>query len=208
MKFVVFVEGDLEKRVLSAFLRQWLNSKTTRRVGVHVIRFQGVNQFTKKVPVAARRHLEGPGQSDIIAAIGMLDLYGVDYYPQHLSSAKERHEWLCQMFREKVNHTKFRMFCAVHEVEAWILSQPEFLPAKCRRALPGTVQRPESINFDEPPSKLLQKLYNQKLPRRYKKIVDGTNLFAKLDPAIVRNRCPYLKSMLDEMLNMATEVGC
>ena len=208
MRFVVFVEGDLEQRVLSVFLRQWLSSKTTRRVGIRVIRFQGVNQFTKKVPVAARAHLEGPAQSEIIAAIGMLDLYGVDYYPQHLSSAEERYEWLCQWFKNEVDHKKFRMFCAVHELEAWILSQPEFLPAQLRKALPGAAQSPESINFDEPPSKLLQKLYHEKLGRRYKKIVDGTNLFSKLDPAVARDRCPYLKSMLDEMLNLATEAGC
>ena len=208
MRFVVFVEGDVEKRVLSAFLRRWLDSKTTDRVGVHVIRFQGVNQFTKKVPVAARKHLEGPAQSEVIAAIGMLDLYGVDYYPQHVSSAGERYQWLCERFLNEVQQTKFRMFCAVHELEAWILSQPEFLPTEVRRALPGTVQRPESINFDEPPSKLLRKLYDEKLGRRYKKIVDGTNLFAKLDPAVARDRCPYLKSMLDEMLNLATEAGC
>ena len=208
MKFVVFVEGDAEKRVLSAFLRRWLDSQTTDRVGVHVIQFKGVHQFTQKVPGVARKHLDGPARHEIIAAIGMLDLCGVDYYPSGLSSSKKRYEWLCRRFRKEVNHTKFRMFCAVHELEAWILSQPECLPGKVQKALPGTVQSPESINFDEPPAKLLRKLYNEKLKRPYKKIVDGTNLFAKLDPAVARDRCPYLKSMLDEMLSLAIVAGC
>ena len=207
MRFVVFVEGDVEKRVLSPFLRRWLDPNTTNRVGVHVIRFQGVNQFTKKVPIVARKHLDGPAQSEIIAAVGMLDLYGVDYYPPEISSVKERYDWLCQRFSDEVHHTKFRMFCAVHELEAWILSQPNVLPTEVKRALPSTVQ-PENINFGEPPSKLLQKLYDEKLKRQYKKIVDGTNLFTRLDPAVARDRCPYLKLMLDEMLNLAIEVGC
>ena len=204
MKYVVFVEGDVEKRVLSPFLRQWLDARTTRRVGVQVIRFQGVNEFTKKVPSAARRHLEGPRQAEIIAAIGILDLYGVDYYPSHFSTVDERYEWLCQYFRKAVNHSRFRMYCAVHEVEAWILSDPHLLPPPVRRALPGRVQNPEDVNFDEPPSKLLQRLYREKLQRRYKKTVDGTSLFAKLDPAAASKRCPYLKSMLDEILNLAS----
>ena len=208
MKFVVFVEGDVEKRVLSAFLRRWLDSKTTVHVGVHVIQFQGVNQFTQKVPRVARKHLDGPNQSDIIAAIGMLDLYGVTYYPQNLSSVKERYEWLCRKFDTEVDRTNFRMFCAVHELEAWILSHPKILPAEVRKALPGTVERPESINFDEPPAKLLGKLYREKLKRQYKKIVDGTNLFSELNPSVARDSCPYLKSMLDEMLKLANDAGC
>ena len=208
MKYIVFVEGDVEKRVLSPFLRQWLDTGTTRRVGVQVFRFQGVSEFTKKVPDAARRHLAGPKQGEIIAAIGVLDLYGVDYYPSWLSSVDERYDWLCEYFRKEVNHTKFRMYCAVHELEAWILSQPQLLPPPVRRALPGRVQDPEEINFDEPPSKLLRRLYREKLQTGYKKTVDGTNLFAKLDPVGARDRCPYLRSMLDEMLDLATAAGC
>ena len=208
MRFVVLVEGYLEQRVLPSFLRGWLDSGTAKRVGIDVIRFQGVNKFTKKLPVAARKHLEGPAQSDLIAAIGMLDLYGVDYYPPSICSVQERYDWLCQHLEEKVGHERFHMFCAVHELEAWVLSQPESLPPAVKNALPGKVQNPESVNFDEPPSKLLQRLYSEKLKRGYKKLVDGTNLFSKLDPAVVRDKCPHLRKMTDKMLRLAHEAGC
>ncbi len=207
MRFVVFVEGHLEQRVLPSFLRGWMDSKTSEHVGINVIRFQGVNQFTKKLPTAALKHLDGPKRSDLIAAIGILDLYGVTYLPNDLS-VQESYDWLCQHFEEKVAHPKFHMFCAVHELEAWILSQPEVLPVAVRNALPGKAQHPESVNFDEPPAKLLQRLYREKLKWDYKKIVDGTNVFSKLDPAVVWDKCPHLRKMTDKMLRLARESGC
>ena len=208
MRFVVFVEGYLERIALPAFLSNWLNSATTQRVGVNVIRFQGSGEFKNKLASAVRRHLNGPSNFDLIAAIGILDLYGVNYYPGHVSTVQERYDWLCQHFENEVDCAGFHMFSAVHELEAWILSQPEFLPAEVRRALPGRVQNPESVNFDNPPSKLLQRLYSEKLGRDYKKIVDGSNLFSQLDPAVARNRCPYLKKMMNKLLSLAKAAGC
>ena len=208
MRFVVFVEGYLERIALPGFLSNWLNSATTQRVGIKIIRFQGGGEFKNKLASAVRRHLNGPSNFDLIAAIGILDLYGVNYYPNHVSTVQERYDWLCQHFENEVDCAKFHMFCAVHEFEAWILSQPEFLPAEVRRALPGRVQNPESVNFDNPPSKLLKRLYSEKLGRDYKKIVDGSNLFSQLDPSVAREKCPYLKKMMDKLLSLAQEAGC
>lgn len=135
-------------------------------------------------------------------------MYGVNYYPNHVSAVQERYDWLCQHFENEVDCAKFHMFCAVHELEAWILSQPENLPATVRRALPGRVQNPESVNFDNPPSKMLQRLYREKLRRDYKKIVDGSDLFSRLDPTVAREKCPYLKTMMDKLLSLAQAAGC
>ena len=208
MRFVVFVEGHLERIALPGFLSSWLNSATTQRVGINVIRFQGGGEFKNKLASAVRRHLNGPSNFDLIAIIGILDLYGVNYYPNHVSTVQERYDWLCQHFENKVDCAGFHMFSAVHELEAWILSQTEILPAEVRRALPGRVQNPESVNFDNPPSKLLQRLYREKLRRDYKKIVDGSSLFSQLDPSVAREKCPYLKKMMDKLLSLAQAAGC
>ena len=208
MRFVVFVEGHLERTALPSFLSSWLNSATVRRIGIDVIRFQGAGEFKNKLPSAVHRHVNGPSHADLIAVIGMLDLYGVNYYPDHVSTVEDRYDWLCQHFEREVNCAKFHMFCAVHELEAWILSQPELLPTEVRRALPGRVHNPERVNFDAPPSKLLKRLYREKLRRNYKKIVDGSNLFSQLDPAVARDKCPYLKKMMDKLLSLAQAAGC
>ncbi len=59
------------------------------------------------------------------------------------------------------------------------------------------------MNFDEPPAKLLDRVYQQHTGKGYKKTTYGKQLFAKLDPSIAAPKCPYLKSMLVEMLKLA-----
>ena len=98
---------------------------------------------------------------------------------------------------------KFFQFFAVHEVEAWLLSQQDIFHASVRNAFPGKIAKPETVNFDEPPAKLLDKLYRQHTKRIYKKVVNGKELFGKLDPAVAYEKCPRLRELLDTMLDLA-----
>jgi Domain of unknown function (DUF4276) len=207
LKFVLFVEGYTEQKAVPGFFKRWLDPQLTQRIGIQAVRFEGWNEFIKKIGNRARMHLEGPGGSDIIAAIGLMDLYGPTFFPDHLSSAQERLGWAVNDIEKKVNHPKFRMFFAVHELEAWILSQPQLLPTTVRNALSGKVALPESINFNEPPAKLLEKLYRSSTGGDYKKLAYGNALFGSLNPSVACQKCPHLKSMLDEMLRLAKASG-
>ncbi len=63
------------------------------------------------------------------------------------------------------------------------------------------------MNFDEPPGKLLGRLYQEKLGRSYKKVIDGTNLFQSLSPDRAYEKCPALKALLDDMLSLAKQAA-
>jgi hypothetical protein len=151
-------------------------------------------------------HLCGPSQGDIIAIISLLDLYGPTIYPASLTESEERYNWAKKETEKAVAQPKFFQFFAVHEVEAWLLSQPEIFPLKVRKAFPNKIQNPEKVNFDEPPAKMLQHLYNIQTSRSYKKIVNGKELFDKLDPEIVYKKCPKFKELMDNMLDLARKV--
>jgi hypothetical protein len=155
----------------------------------------------------ARMHLEGPKQREIIAVIGLLDLYGPSFFPSSVSTVEDRYQWGKQRFEREVNHPQFRFFFAVHEFEAWLLSQPDVFPRDIKNNLPKSIVRPEQVDFEEPPAKLLDRIYRQQTSRNYKKTTYGKQLFARLDPAIAMTKCPYLKQMLDEMLALAKAVG-
>ena len=154
MRFLLFVEGQTEKYALRDFLKRWLDPKLESRVGIDVILFEGYGSYYSKFQ-ASSLILSGKPGADVIAAIGLLDLYGPEIYPQHLKEARERYAWAKEHLEHKVDHPKFRQHFAVHEIEAWILSQTEILPPAVRKALPGKCSRPETVNFDQPPSKLL-----------------------------------------------------
>jgi Domain of unknown function (DUF4276) len=204
MRFVLLVEGQTEKDSAADFLKRWLDPQLTQPVGVQVVTFNGYAEFARKAPTKARMHLEGPKQAEIIAVVGLLDLYGPEFYPPDKTTADDRFVWGKAQFEGKVGLDRFRMFFAVHEFEAWLLSQPEVFPRNVASALPtAKTAQPERVNFNEPPAKLLDRVYTQTTKKNYKKTTYGKQLFAKLDPLIAVQKCPYLKVMLDEMLRLA-----
>ena len=74
MKFVMLVEGATEKRAIAGFLKRWLDPLLRQRVGVQPINCQGNTRLIRK----AQDFLESPESREIIAVIGLLDLYGLD----------------------------------------------------------------------------------------------------------------------------------
>ncbi len=207
MKFVLFVEGDTEQRVLASFLKRWLDPRLSKKVGIKPVRFDGWADMEKRLVKKARLYLAGPDSGDIIAVIALLDLYGPKFYPPHKTTAIERLEWAKAKFEKEVGDPRFRMFFAVHEIEAWLLSKPDMFPTEVASAFPGKVGKPEEVNFDDHPSRLLDRLYREKTPHTYKKTEHGADLFSGLNPKVAYDKCPQLKRMLDEMLRMAREAG-
>jgi hypothetical protein len=202
MKFILFCEGDTERKALPNFLKRWLDPRLGKPIGIKPVGFAGWPELVKDAPTKARLHLNN---NDVIAVISLLDLYGPTFYPNHLTSAEERYNWAKQEIETRVGLEKFRQYFAVHEVEAWLLSKPEIFPAAVTNGFPEKVENPETVNFDTPPAKLLTRLFKKESKRTYKKVTHGKEYFDKLDPAIAYNKCPKLKVMLDDMLQLAQE---
>ena len=207
MKFVLLTEGKTERESAASFLKRWLDPRLKQPVGIRPVAFDGYSELARKMATKARMYLESPNQSEIVAVIGLLDLYGPTFYPSHARTSTERYEWGVDHFEKTVSNERFRMFFAVHEFEAWLLSQPDIFPREVTSCLAGKIASPESVNFDQPPAKLLNRIYQQQVKRDYKKTTYGKQLFTKLDPAIAVTKCPYLKVMLQEMLALARKAG-
>lgn len=208
MKFVLLVEGQTEKDSAAAFLKRWLDPQLTQAVGIQVVSFNGYAELARKMATKARMHLSGPRQAEVIAVVGLLDLYGPNFYPADKTTTEERYVWGKTQFEREVGLERFRMFFAVHEFEAWLLSQPDIFPREVKEALPNAkTSQPERVNFNEPPAQLLDRIYKQATKKNYKKTTYGKQLFLKLDPFVTVSKCPYLKIMLDEMLQLARTAG-
>jgi hypothetical protein len=204
MKIVLLVEGFTEREAVASFLKRWLDSRLDRSVRVAPVRFNGWRDLFDGPATKARLYLDRRNE-DVLGVIALFDLYGPTIYPPNLDSADQRYDWVVRHLEKLVDRPRFRAFAAVHEVEAWLLSQPELLPAPVRNGLPGRCERPETVNFDEPPAKLLDRLYSTHLHKGYKKGTYGRDLFGRLDPERARQRCPRLASLLDAMLELAQQ---
>lgn len=205
MKFVLFVEGHTERLAVPQFLKRWLDPRLARPVGIKPVRFEGWKEYVKDIPKKVALNLSGKTGADVVACIGLLDLYGPTFYPERMADAATRLAWAKDDLEKRVGNPRFRQYFAVHELEAWLLAAPAVLPRELRSLLPKSP--PETVNFREPPARLLDRLYLSRLDRRYRKTTDGTNLFRALDPAVAYAKCPNLKLLLDDMLRMATEAG-
>jgi hypothetical protein len=205
MKIVLFVEGHTERMALPSFLKRWLDLQLPRPIGIKIVRFEGWRDYYDEIRKKVHLNLSGKTGADVVGAVGLLDLYGPTFYPKEVTAAADRYAWAKAQIEKQVNHPRFRQHFAVHETEAWLLSEPQILPKDVRAGLPGRCAQPETVNFDEPPAKLLERLHRDKLGRSYKKVTDGANLFARLDPGIAQSKCPNLKRLLEDMLSLARQ---
>ncbi len=205
MKFVFFVEGHTEKEAISSFLKRWLDPRTPKKVAIKVVRFDGWPELVKDLHKKSNMYLDGPDRDNIIAVLSLLDLYGPTFYPGNRTTAKERLEWGTQHLEKMVARPRFHAFFAVHEFEAWLLSQPAVFPSRVQGAVKEITDVPETVNFEKPPCKRLADFYLSKLGRTYKKTANGTQLFKRLDPNVAAQKCPELKKMLEAMLKMVED---
>ncbi len=205
MKFILFVEGPTEAEVLPAFFKRWLDPQLDKPIGIQAVHFDGAAELIAKSPSRAQKYLNAPRQ-EIVAVVALLDLQGLPLsYPANVVSTAEKVQWAKRELEGKANNAHFRQFFVVHELEAWLLSDVTIFPKGLQSAFPEKVEQPEKVNFNEPPSKLLGRLY-QKMNKKYKKPIDGKGLFAGLSPETAYQKCPSLKVLLDEMLVLAKSV--
>ncbi len=204
MKFILLCEGKTEQLALPEFLKRWLDVRLTQRVGIKPVKYEGWRALYDDYQKKAGMYLD---EEDVVGVITLLDLYGPVFYPQNKLSVVEKIVWGREHFQNAIDHSKFRFFFAVHELEAWLLSDPSLFPPEIQQSFPGRIQQPETVDFDEPPAKLLDKLYSLKLRKSFKKTTNGKELFLKLSPDIAYAKCPYLRELLDEMLRMAKNAG-
>ena len=203
----LFVEGDTERgearqKTLSRFFHNWLDPQLPDRgkVGLVPVKFQGVSDYLDRLVRKLESYLDDSKASFVF---GLLDLYGLPAERIDLSG--------CTTVAEKVLHARntihakvparvknrFRQHFAVHEVEAWLLAYPERWPAEVRAQI--TKRPPEDIDFKEPPAKFLSRI----LGRRYKKTVCAKNIFPFVDPQVAIDKCPYLRRLAEDVLEVA-----
>jgi hypothetical protein len=210
MKFLVFVEGETEKRVVPELLRRWLGAQDlNQNVGVHPVAFRGNADYVREAPKKASVRLDGRDGKEIIAILGLLDAlrlpegYGQGHsVSEQCNFAKSRIEGQVE---KEVGTGRFHQFFAVHEIEAWLLSSPSVFPKAVAERLGSQrlQNNPESVNSDKPPAERISDAYRAALRRGYKKTTDGPELFKKLDPATVSAKCPHLDALFVKMLELA-----
>ena len=200
MKLAIFVEGQTEG-CLREFLSRWLHQNQIQGIGINLRPFNGVGEYLNEIGRRANLALATRG---VLGAVGIIDFYASTLqYPD--SPIGAQYQWAKQEMERRVGHDRFRQHFAVHETEAWLLSDLNVFPREIRDELPKT-SRPESVNHRRPPGERLRDIYWRKLNRKYKKPIEGASLFRKLNPQIAYEKCPHLRLLLDDVLALASRL--
>jgi len=206
VRFVLFVEGWTEDEVLPGFLKRWLDARVSQTIGIHSVRFNGNTHYLTEVAKKVRLHLQ---DASVLAVVGLLDLYRLD--PEisganlpAVSTPSTRVTSARAAIMKLIDprcQSRFRQYFAVHELEAWLLSDERLFPGV---RLPSVCSRPEDVDFDDPPSQMIDRLVRATKNGRYgyKKRVTARSLFQRLDPDVVYEKCPNFHRMMDDMLEL------
>lgn len=205
-RIALFVEGDTERgearrKTLPVFFKKWLDPQLPPmgKIGIEAVKFHGVSNYLDDLAQKVELYL---AEQKANVVVGLVDLYGLP--PDRIdlsgcSSIKEKVAQARRHIRSLVPvplQSRFRQHFAVHEVEAWLLAYPDRWPAEIRHQLER--RPPEQVNFSEPPAKFLRRL----LGGRYKKTVHAKNIFPNVDPATAANKCPHLRLLLLDLLEI------
>jgi hypothetical protein len=168
VKFVLFVEGKTEHSGVGNFLKRWLDARLPQRVRIAPIKFNGVSDYCGDIAKKVHLDLSPVRGSDVIAGIGLLDLYGLEpslTFPPGIVSVQQRYDWAKRELERVVDHPSFRRHFAVHEIEAWLLSDADIFPREVRRDVAAGSNTPEQIHLNNPPAQLLKRAYRERLGR-------------------------------------------
>lgn len=200
-RIVLFVEGDAETMTLSSFFHKWIDPQlpAQTKVGFIVENFKGINKYLDQLETQLDLNLNR-GRANFV--VGIVDLYGLPSQID-LSKCLTRKDKVQSARQQILQHVpaklrkRFRLHFAVHEFEAWLLAYPEKWPQSIRDQI--TKKAPEDVNFNEPPAKFVKRL----LRGSYKKTVMGRNILRTADPQIAIDKCPYLKLLAEDLLQIA-----
>jgi Domain of unknown function (DUF4276) len=199
LKIALFVEGPTERAAIPEFLKRWLDPRISKPVGIYAVKFKGWSEYVKDIVLKVELNLR---RKDVLGGIGLLDLSGPTFYRPRATTVAQKYDTAKADIESRVKHDRFRQHFAVHETEAWLFSDISVLPTAVQRTA-KKAKAPEAINFDEPPSKLLNRLYQQHLHHQYRKTTDGASAFQNLSPDEVYAKCPHFRRLADDLLALA-----
>ena len=136
MKFVLFVEGATERKGLPEFLKRWLDPRLPAPIGIKPVKFQGSPVYYEEIATRVDLALSGKGGADVVAAIGLLDLYGLSFCPADRKTVEARKAWAKEHLEKRVGNPRFRQHFAIHETEAWLLAHPRTCRRRYRKRCP------------------------------------------------------------------------
>ena len=183
MRLTILCEGDTEERVLKDFLQPYC----TEFESVQVISSKGASKLKGEFKDIAELTLKSDEEAIVIC---LIDLYEAPFsYPKRVQESSDpliaQYNYIKKYMEEKIAEPlqeRFYAFPVVMELETWLLADVDNLNTFCRTQNIKPYPEPETI---EHPVKELKDLSRRYRNREYSKVIDGQELFKRIDAKTV-----------------------
>lgn len=152
-------------------------------------------------------NLKTPG---VLAVFALVDLKGFSLnYPTDVVSYRDKAKFIKTHLKgflsDLPESVKFYPHVAVHDIEAWILADENAVANYFRKStINYNANSPEAIDFDKPPSHLLEDFFIENKGHRYRKTVHASELFLAVNFDTVYNKCPHFRDFFDDLIKVTT----
>ncbi len=198
MKISLIVEGETEKRFLES-VREFLQPRCTAGAMPKLIN----RPLNSNVPPRhklfkiVRAELKD-GSSFVIV---LTDVKGPSNFKHAEDAITQIESWLVGL--SELN--KVFVHAAQYELEAWLIPFWPQIQKLAQSQRPKPTPRPEQINSQNPPSKLLGEIWRTggRKSKSYNKVLHLHKILAGQDLELASKECPTLKSFLNRLLTLS-----
>jgi hypothetical protein len=201
MKVLIYVEGPADRAALEKLLAPIMSEGRARGVGIRLLPLGGKDSILNDSPRKAAEHLAEHPDDWVFA---LPDLYPMSVYdgtPNAHRSFSELDGRLRERFLSRAkkvgvpasSHTRFRVHCLKHDLEALLLAAPEVLRARLgtKDALHGRWRSPvEDQNDQRPPKRIVEALFERYQRRKYSDTMDAPWILARAPLGVIETACP------------------
>ena len=209
MTAIIYVEGPSDQKALQALLRPIIEEGRRNGIGISFSPKGSKDRILGEVPRTAANHLKQKPDDWVFA---LPDLYpfsttgahkhgSFDEMAQRLRSKFEACAGEVGLSGSALRH--FRVHCLKHDLEALLLATPSKLSErlKTKDKLRDWWRQPvEDQNGNEPPKRVVQKLFTQYRGRKYEETVDAVWILERADLAAVEAACKdHFRPFVEEL---------
>jgi hypothetical protein len=199
-RIVLLCEGESEEIAAKYFLRRQLEAVGLKAVGLHPI---NLNAKIEDIFTNTRRFRK---DRDVVAVFTLVDLYGFNRVAfQAHATVGQKVEAARAWLREGASDVDpgfFHPHLAVHDLEAWLLAEGAALAERLHHRI-APHPRAEELDFERPPGKLVDDLFQKHRKEAYRKTIDGPPLYKSLAFDLVYQSCLYFREFYDDLQSTA-----
>ena len=201
MRVLVYVEGPGDRVSLEKLFRATLEQGRKEKVSISFLPQGGKDWILQKLGWTAANHLKSNPADYVFALPDLYPMGKYDRTPEAHRSFEQLKKMLEDRFHQEADRlslpvesrSHYRVHCLKHDLQVLLLAAPEVLRQRLKTT-EGIEKNwrkpPEAQNDNEPPKRVVERLFLKYQKRRYTETTDAPWILERATPKELCGTCP------------------